>query len=233
MKTRLLTTLTAALLALSAWAASTKINGIYYKLNSTAKTATVTSGSSNYQGDITIPSTVTYGGTTYSVTTIGEDAFRDCTGLTSITIPNSVTSIEYMAFYGCSGLTSITIPNSVTSIGEDAFADCTGLTDVTIQHTDPKECDCEYSAFNGSSCETATLHVPVGCVDVYRNSNTVWSRFGTITDDVAGIEPPITLNPTEEGESYYTLQGQRIGQPQSGIVIVRYSDGSSRKMYVR
>ena len=68
---------------------------------------------------------------------------------------------------------------------------------------------------------------------MYNNSNTVWSRFGTITDDVAGIEPPITLNPAEEGETYYTLHGQRIAQPQSGIVVVRYSDGSSRKMYVR
>ena len=66
------------------------------------------------------------------VTSIGNYAFRDCTGLTSITIPNSVTSIGDFAFYNCEGLTSITIPNSVTSIGDFAFDNCTGLTNVTI-----------------------------------------------------------------------------------------------------
>ena len=63
---------------------------------------------------------------------IGNSAFRGCSGLTSITIPDSVTSIGNSAFSGCSGLTSITIPNGVTSIGEDAFRGCSGLTSVTI-----------------------------------------------------------------------------------------------------
>jgi hypothetical protein len=63
-----------------------------------------------------------------SVTSIGNMAFADCTGLTSITIPNSVTSIGARAFEGCTGLTSITIPNSVTSIGSSAFRGCTNLT---------------------------------------------------------------------------------------------------------
>ncbi len=67
-----------------------------------------------------------------SVTSIGLYAFEGCSGLTSITIPNSVTSIGGSAFYGCSGLTSITIPNSVTSIGTSAFYGCSGLTSITI-----------------------------------------------------------------------------------------------------
>ena len=67
-----------------------------------------------------------------SVTSIGDDAFRNCTGLSSITIPDSVTSIGNSAFSGCTGLTSITIPGSVTSIGSDAFYNCTGLTSITI-----------------------------------------------------------------------------------------------------
>ena len=67
-----------------------------------------------------------------SVTSIGSSAFRGCTGLTSITIPNSVTSIGEDAFYGCTGLTNITIPDSVTSIGRYAFMNCTGLTNITI-----------------------------------------------------------------------------------------------------
>ncbi len=67
------------------------------------------------------------------VTSIGGYAFRDCTGLASITIPGSVTSIGEYAFYGCNSLTSITIPDSVTSIGDYAFKGCTGLTSVTFQ----------------------------------------------------------------------------------------------------
>ena len=83
-------------------------------------------------GAVVIPSSVTNNGTPYSVTSIGESAFENCSGLTSVTIPNSVTSIGVWAFYECSGLTSITIPNSVTSIGESAFSWCSSLTSVTI-----------------------------------------------------------------------------------------------------
>ena len=67
-----------------------------------------------------------------SVTSIGESAFSNCSGLTSVTIPNSVTSIGDGAFSGCSGLTSVTIPNSVTSIGDEAFYGCSELTSVTF-----------------------------------------------------------------------------------------------------
>ena len=67
-----------------------------------------------------------------SVTSIGQSAFNNCSGLTSITIPDSVTSIGQSAFLNCSGLTSITIPDSVTSIGRSAFYGCDGLTSVNI-----------------------------------------------------------------------------------------------------
>ena len=67
-----------------------------------------------------------------SVTSIGGRAFYNCRGLTSINIPNSVTSIGDEAFYNCRGLTSVTIPNSVTSIGQSAFTSCTALTTVII-----------------------------------------------------------------------------------------------------
>ena len=67
-----------------------------------------------------------------SVTSIGQKAFSNCSGLTSVIIPNSVTSIEGAAFAGCSGLTSITIPSSVTSLGGSAFSGCSGLTSITI-----------------------------------------------------------------------------------------------------
>ncbi len=82
-----------------------------------------------------IPSTVTYQGTTYSVTSIGYQAFYNCSSLTSVTIGNSVTSIGEQAFNSCSSLTSITIPNSVTSIGQNAFGWCSSLTSVTIPNS--------------------------------------------------------------------------------------------------
>ena len=71
-----------------------------------------------------------------SVTSIGDYTFRDCSGLTSVTIPNSVTSIGGDAFGGCSGLTSLTIPNSVTSVGLLAFGDCSGLTSMKVVVSD-------------------------------------------------------------------------------------------------
>ena len=114
--------------------------GIYYNiLSETDKTVEVTykgryysSYPDEYTGNVVIPESVTYNGTIYSVTSIGYGAFGGCTGLTSITIPNSITSIGEKAFYGCSSFTSIEIPNSVTSIGNYAFGGCTGLTSVTI-----------------------------------------------------------------------------------------------------
>ena len=91
-----------------------KIGDLYYNLNETDKTAEVTYegwGENNYQGLTTanIPASVTYSGTTYSVTSIGYDAFRRCSGLTSVTIPNSVTSIGSWAFRNCSSLTSLSV----------------------------------------------------------------------------------------------------------------------------
>ncbi|MGM9843778.1 MAG: leucine-rich repeat domain-containing protein, partial [Muribaculaceae bacterium] len=102
---------------LSTWAYDFYIDGIYYNKNSDGTTVSVTYYSNHYKGSVVIPSTVTYGGTTYSVTSIDYRAFDGCTGLTSVAIPNAVTSIGHYAFEGCTGLTSVTIPNSVTSIG--------------------------------------------------------------------------------------------------------------------
>ena len=81
-----------------------------------------------------------------SVTSIGNAAFYNCSGLTSVTIGNSVTSIGYSAFSGCSGLTSVVIPNSVTSIGGYAFEDCSGLTSITIGNG---VTSIDYGAFDG------------------------------------------------------------------------------------
>ena len=118
-----------------------EVNGVYYdKINSskvevTYKGNSYNSYSNEYIGDIVIPSSVNYNGVTYSVTSIGEDAFYDCSGLKSIQIPNSITNIGNDAFNFCTSLTNIVIPNSVTSIGEDAFRLCWNLTSIEIPNS--------------------------------------------------------------------------------------------------
>ncbi len=113
-----------------------EIDGIYYNLTTGTKTAEVTKKpSGRYAETVVIPASVTYGSVNYSVTSIGNGAFYNCTGLTSVTIGNSVTSIGDQAFLNCTGLTSITIPNSVTSIGNHAFYNCTGLTSISIPNS--------------------------------------------------------------------------------------------------
>ena len=107
---------------------------LYYDITS-SNSVKVAACDTTVNGDVVIPSSLEYNGTTYSVTSIGNGAFRECSGLTSVSIPNSVTSIGYSAFYGCSGLTSVTIPNSVTSIGNSAFRECSGLTSVSIPNS--------------------------------------------------------------------------------------------------
>ena len=113
------------------WAHDVEVDGIYYNLNQTNKTAAVTfKGSSynsynhEYSGEVVIPQKFIYDGITYSVTSLGEGCFSECTSLTSITIPNSVTSLGKNCFLYCTGLTSITIPNSVTSLGWYCFVSC-------------------------------------------------------------------------------------------------------------
>ena len=131
------------------WAYDFKSGDLYYNITSDT-TVEVTYqyqwSSDNYAGltTATIPETVTYEGTTYSVTSIGESTFMNCTSLTSITIPESVTSIGESAFWNCSSLTSVTIPNSVTSIRNNVFLDCSSLTSLTIPNSVTSIGDCAF-----------------------------------------------------------------------------------------
>ncbi len=215
MKTRLLlkpllAVLLLALLPQAVAAYDFMVDGLCYNRNSDGTSVTVTYQRTavprypSLSGKVAIPATVTYSGKTYSVTSIGDNAFDNCSGLTSVTIPNSVTSIGEYAFLGCSGLTSVTIPNSVTSIGQGAFFACSGLTSVTIPNSvtsigDVAFCHCNhltdfYSNFDnpsnvtlggdvfvGVSTSTCVLHVPYGSSDLYRSADQ-WKAFTNIVE---------------------------------------------------
>ena len=100
-----------AFLPLVASAQAVEIDGIYYNLNSSGdtKTAEVTENPNKYSGDIVLPETITHNDVTYSVTSIGDVAFYQCIGLTSVTIPNSVISVGLSPFEDCSELTSVVV----------------------------------------------------------------------------------------------------------------------------
>ena len=113
------------------------VDGIYYNINADTTSVSVTyKGSSStgntYSGQVTIPAEVSYNGMTYTVTSIGGDAFNKCTGLTRVDLPNTISSIGRNAFHGCTALNHINIPNSVTFIGGDAFMSCSSLTELFI-----------------------------------------------------------------------------------------------------
>ena len=132
----------------------TLVDGIWYNFSKT--TAEVASACSN---NIVIPSTVTYEGTTYSVTSIGEQAFISCSNLTSITIGEAITSIATMAFYKCPNLTSIINLNSKPlTISNDVFS---------------------YSGANIKNCK---LYVPAGAVKDYQAAP-VWGDFTVVSID--------------------------------------------------
>ncbi len=108
--------------------------GIYFNILD-GNNVEVTMGDTKYEGNIEISGKVAHNGKSYNVTSIGKSAFSYCSGLTSISIPNSVTSIADYAFQNCSGLTSISIPKSVTSIGNYAFHYCSGLISISIPNS--------------------------------------------------------------------------------------------------
>ena len=109
-----------------------------------------------------------------SVTSIGDFAFYECTGLTSITIPDSVTSIGEYAFAWCESLTSITIPDSVTSIGQEAFAHCTGLKSITIPAS---VTDIGYEAFGYYYDESTDEYIKVDNFTIYGYTGTAAETY--------------------------------------------------------
>ena len=200
MKQKLLLSLIALCFSIGAWADALNVNdtftadGITYKVTSISPNE-VQVGTGKYYtpvidksttGAIIIPASATgTDGNSYSVTSIGKGAFWDCSGLTSVTIPNSVTSIGSNVFAGCSGLTSMIIPNSVTSIENGAFSDCSSLTSVTIPNSVTSIGD---GAFNScSGLKSVTLPNSLSSIGGWAFQNCSGLTSITIPNSVTSI----------------------------------------------
>lgn len=187
-----------------------------------------------------------------SITSIEEYALCGCMHLESLTIPEGLISIGERAFEGCSSLTNISIPSSVTSIGEHAFGDCRGLKSIVLPSSITT---IEYGAFYGCSrleniysymeslpklgealftfCNSkeCTVYVPKGTYENYRQSE--FGYFENIVEfDATGIDKVNTSTNAKE-VSRYSVNGQRLSSPAKGLNIVKYSDGSVKKVAIQ
>ena len=162
------------------------------------------------------------------VTSIGDEAFYGCSGLINLTIPSSVTRIGWSAFEGCSGLTSLTIPSSVTSIGNYAFEGCSGLTSIYVYPEKTPKLGTDI--FSGCDAKKCKVYVPTGTYDDYWLSE--FGYFENIEEfDATDIDNVTTASDAKE-VSRYSVNGQRLSAPAKGLNIVKYSDGSVKKVVV-
>ena len=189
------------LLPSTMWA-SVQVNGIYYDLNTSAKTAAVASNPDYYSGAINIPASFVYNGNTYNVTSIGSTAFLDCSRMTEVIMPSSVTSIaasafercsgltflhigkgvttiNYEAFKNCSNLSSLILPASVKTIGNETFSGCTSLAEIIVERTTAPTISS--STFNGVDKSSCTVFVPEGYRSSYANASN-WKTFSNIVE---------------------------------------------------
>lgn len=192
----------------------------------------------NVSGDINIVSSVVVNGVTYEVTVIANEAFKDCTGITSVEIPNSVVTIGEKAFDGCSALCMIKIGNGVKEIARKAFANINTSGTNTRGDDNSLHLYCEADvvpatsteAFVGTDIANATLHVPDNMVETYKVV-APWNGFGTIVGlSDTGIR---TIGIESSDAQVFDLQGNRLSKPRRGMNIIRTKDGKTTKVLVK
>ena len=164
------------------------------------------------------------------ITKIGDYAFQHCSGLTSLNLPAGITRIDDYAFSGCSGLTSLNLPAGITSIGDEAFQNCSGLTSIYVYAEKvPKIGSNVFGEVDAKKC---TLYVPMGTYDDYWLSD-FSNYFENIVEfEATGIDKTTTSTEVEE-VARYSVNGQRLSAPTKGLNIVKYSDGSVKKVAVQ
>ena len=199
--------------------------GIYYNITGDNEVAVTYQGTSSmsavYSGDVVIPQMVTYNGTTYAVTAIGDEAFYDCSGLANVTIPNSVTSIGSYAFRRCYSLTDVTIPLTVTSIGYFAFEYCYALTSVAWNARDCKiveEYQGEYDVYNLFAYCPSLKKITIGS-EVERIGDEIFCIFDPNYCNIDTVECLATQPPviTEDCFWTYTYNDATLFVPQQSM----------------
>ena len=180
------------------------------------------------------------------VTSIGYSAFSGCSGLKYIRcqINDEIETylskghpfipvecgIEY--YLNDKKITSVVIPSTITELGKYAFQNCRDLTSVYVSWSVPNSVNSASSAFSGVDISKITLYVPQGTETDYFLAD-VWGDFGKIVEfDATGIDKVTTSNDTKE-LSRYSVNGQRLSAPSKGLNIVKYSDGSVKKVVVQ
>lgn len=157
--------------------------------------------------------------------------FYDCKNLTSLVLPDVLQRIDKEAFKGCTGLTTISLPAGLQYM-YGAFLGCTGLTSVYANMPIPLQYTFSFYDIDKSNC---TLYVPKGSLEAYRQMNGYgdWGNFPCIIEmETTGIDS-VTLNPNAKEVSRYSADGQQLATPAKGLNIVKYSDGSVRKVIVK
>ena len=178
-----------------------------------------------------------------SVTSIGSKAFSGCSGLTNLYYiiddeietylskghPYIDVECGFEYYLNDKKITSVVIPSTITELGEYAFQNCRDLTSVYVSWPVPLSAS---SAFSGADISKSTLYVPQGTEQDYWLSP-VWGDFGKIVEfDATGIDKVTTSNDAKE-LSRYSVNGQRLSAPSKGLNIVKYSDGSVKKVAVQ
>lgn len=164
-----------------------------------------------------------------SVTIIEGSAFAG-TRLTELDIPQSVVKIGMAAFQQCISLSSISLPSSITYMGAYIFQGCSSLSSVYVSWKTPFPVD--WSTFMDVDKQKCTLYVPKDTFQDYWLAD-VWGDFENIVEyDVTGIDKVTTSTDAKE-ISRYSVNGQRLSAPAKGLNIVKYSDGSVKKVAVQ
>ena len=164
------------------------------------------------------------------ITEIGGGAFYGCSGLTSLTLPAGITEIGSSAFQYCIRLTSLTLPVGITSIGSSAFQYCSGLTSIYVYAE--KVPKIGNGVFEGVDAKKCTVYVPMGTYNDYWLSDFGYYFENIVEFDATGIDKTTTSTDVEE-VARYSVNGQRLSAPTKGLNIVKYSDGSVKKVTVR
>lgn len=196
---------------------------------------------------ITIPS---------SVTKISNGAFSDCTGLNSVELHPGLNVIGSYAFRGCSGLKSVTIPSGVTTVDSYAFKDCIGITSVFIPNSITtlgwqafyftneagnlvefyslieEPADIYENVFSENLYKNASLYVPIGTIDKYK-ARKGWKNFVWIEEVVPSEIEDTKIDVEKKECALYSIDGFPLKSLQSGINIIKMSDGSTKKVLVK